>query len=129
MGLVLIQHSTEQARKQHLKKTVMETASGSFSENRATSIYQSTLERVKSWLKLPSYNAFRYGMITLYVGTLLMVIGYHNPWMHYSRAFGFSLAIFGIGMIVTAFVKSCKNLSDETLSPIEGVAQVDTVSH
>ena len=49
------------------------------------SIWQSTLDKVKSWLKLPSYNAFRYGMITLYVGTLLMVIGYHNPWMHYSR--------------------------------------------
>jgi len=93
------------------------------------SIWQSTLNKVKSWLKLPSYNAFRYGMITLYVGTLLMVIGYHNPWMHYSRAFGFSLAIFGIGMIVTAFVKSCKNLSEETLNPIEGITQVDTVSH
>ena len=49
------------------------------------SIWQLTLDKVKSWFKLPSYNAFRYGMITLYVGTLLMVIGYHNPWMHYSR--------------------------------------------
>lgn len=42
-------------------------------------------ERAKNWLKIPTYNAFRYGMITLYVGTLLMVIGYHNPWMGFSR--------------------------------------------
>ena len=43
------------------------------------------LQMVSSWMKVPSYNAFRYGMITLYVGTLLMVIGYHNPYMAFSR--------------------------------------------
>ena len=47
--------------------------------------WRALLERIQSWIKIPSYNAFRYGMITLYVGTLLMVIGYHNPWMTFSR--------------------------------------------
>lgn len=107
----------------------MESTVNSSSNTNSNSMWQSALDKVKSWLKLPSYNAFRYGMITLYVGTLLMVIGYHNPWMHYSRAFGFSLAIFGIGMIVTAFVKSCKNLSEETLNLGDGTTQVDTLSH
>ena len=37
------------------------------------------------WMQVPSYNAFRYGMISIYVGTLLMVIGYHNPYMAFSR--------------------------------------------
>ena len=40
---------------------------------------------VSKWMKVPSYNAFRYGMISIYVGTLLMVIGYHNPYMAFSR--------------------------------------------
>ena len=43
------------------------------------------------------------------------------------RAFGFSLAIFGIGMIVTAFVKSCKNLSEETLNLVSIVSNYSTL--
>ena len=51
----------------------------------SNSMWQCTMEKVKSWIKLPYYNVFRYGMITLFEGTLLIIIGYHNPWMHYYR--------------------------------------------
>ena len=51
----------------------------------SNSMWECTLEKVKSWIKLPYYNVFWYGMITLSEGTLLIIIGYHNPWMHYYR--------------------------------------------
>ena len=59
--------------------------SASTENTRFNEMLQRRLERIKAWIKIPTYNAFRYGMITLYVGTLLMVIGYHNPWMAFSR--------------------------------------------
>ena len=46
---------------------------------------QSRLREFALWFHLPTYSTFRYGMITVYVGTLLMVIGYHNPWIAFTR--------------------------------------------
>ena len=31
------------------------------------------------------FSTFRYGMVSLYVGTLLVVIGYHNRWVNVAR--------------------------------------------
>ena len=45
----------------------------------------SRLREFALWFHLPTYSTFRYGMITVYVGTLLMVIGYHNPWIAFTR--------------------------------------------
>ena len=46
---------------------------------------QSRLREFALWFHLPTYSTFRYGMVTVYVGTLLMVIGYHNPWIAFTR--------------------------------------------
>ena len=37
------------------------------------------------WLYKNIFSTFRYGMVLLYVGTLLIVIGYHNPWIVFAR--------------------------------------------
>ena len=50
-----------------------------------SNVNQSRLREFALWFHLPTYSTFRYGMITVYVGTLLMVIGYHNPWIAFTR--------------------------------------------
>ena len=42
-------------------------------------------EGVYRWFRRNFLSTFRYGMILLYVGTLLIVIGYHNPWIVFAR--------------------------------------------
>ena len=37
------------------------------------------------WLYKNIFSTFRYGMVLLYVGTLLIVIGYHNPSIIFAR--------------------------------------------
>ena len=58
-------------------------ASDSFQDNSHQP--SSRLREFALWFHLPTYSTFRYGMITVYVGTLLMVIGYHNPWIAFTR--------------------------------------------
>ena len=38
------------------------------------------------WLYKNIFSTFRYGMVLLYVGTLLVVIGYHNPSIIFARS-------------------------------------------
>lgn len=41
--------------------------------------------RACRWLYKNIFITFRYGMVFLYVGTLLVVIGYHNRWINVAR--------------------------------------------
>ncbi len=58
-----------------------------------------------------SYNSFRYGLVLLYLGTLLTVIGYHNGWIAFIRYVGFGLAGAGLVCVAGATYKSCSGLS------------------
>ena len=58
-----------------------------------------------------AYNSFRYGLVLLYLGTLLVVIGYHNGWIAFIRYIGFGLAGGGLACVGMASYKSCARLA------------------
>ena len=43
------------------------------------------LRRVKRLFRVNAITSFRYGLVLLYVGTLFVVVGYHKPWVDFSR--------------------------------------------
>ncbi|TRY67818.1 hypothetical protein TCAL_16962 [Tigriopus californicus] len=53
------------------------------------------------------YNAFRYGLVLLYLGTLFVVIGFHNPWVGIIRYLGLGMVIVGLFLVTCAVVQSC----------------------
>ena len=48
----------------------------------------------------------RYGMVLLYLGTLFMVIGYHNNWVSFMKFLGLAMVILGILCVGSALGKS-----------------------
>ena len=48
----------------------------------------------------------RYGMVLLYLGTLFMVIGYHNSWVSFMKFLGLAMVILGILCVGSALGKS-----------------------
>ena len=50
---------------------------------------------------------FRYGLVGLYLGTLLLVIGYHNAWLWFLRYVGMVLVILGSVGVAAAAAQSC----------------------
>ncbi len=55
-----------------------------------------------------AYNSFRYGLVLLYLGTLLVVIGYHNSWMSFIRYAGFVMVFAGLGCVGVSGWQSCR---------------------
>ena len=64
-----------------------------------------------SWMSPQIYNTFRYGLVLLYLGTLFIVIGYHNPWVNFIRYVG--LAMVGIGLVCagSAIGQTCSRIA------------------
>ena len=60
-----------------------------------------------------AYNSFRYGLVMLYLGTLLVVIGYHNSWISFVRYAGFVMAAAGMSSMIAASWKSCSSFARE----------------
>ena len=58
-----------------------------FGSNAPISLYARNRRdrRAYQWLYKNLFSTFRYGMVLLYVGTLLIVIGYHNPSIIFAR--------------------------------------------
>ena len=52
------------------------------------------------------YIPHRYGMVLLYLGTLFMVIGYHNNWVSFMKFLGLAMVILGILCVGSALGKS-----------------------
>ena len=48
----------------------------------------------------------RYGMVLLYLGTLFMVIGYHNNWVSFMKFLGLAMVILGILCVGSAVGRS-----------------------
>ena len=45
--------------------------------------------------------------MALYLGTLLLVIGYHNAWLWFLRYVGLTLVLLGTAGVVAAGAQSC----------------------
>ncbi len=60
-----------------------------------------------SWMTPLIYNTFRYGLVLLYLGTLFVVIGYHNPWVGFIRYVGLAMVALGLFCVGIATGQSC----------------------
>lgn len=74
------------------------------------------------------YNAFRYGLVLLYLGTLFVVIGYHNPWVGFIRYLGLGMVIVGLFLVCCAVGQSCSRYSQRQQLMQES-QQISTVSN
>ncbi|CAB4062716.1 unnamed protein product [Lepeophtheirus salmonis] len=50
------------------------------------------------------FNIFRYGLALLYLGSLFIVIGYHNPWIAFIRYIGLSMIILGMACLIVSSI-------------------------
>ena len=57
------------------------------------------------------FNAFRYGLVLLYLGTLFVVIGYHNAWVGFVKYIGLGMVILGTILVGSATTQSCAKLA------------------
>ena len=44
-----------------------------------------TFYNLQEWMSSKSYGLFRYAMVLLYIGTMLVVLGYHNVWLGFIK--------------------------------------------
>ena len=63
------------------------------------------------WLATISHNTFRYGLILVYLGTLFIVIGFHNAWVAFVRYIGFVMVCVGLASLTSAVLQSCQGYS------------------
>ncbi|XP_059081786.1 uncharacterized protein LOC131879466 [Tigriopus californicus] len=80
-----------------------------------------------TWMSPVIYNAFRYGLVLLYLGTLFVVIGFHNPWVGIIRYLGLGMVIVGLFLVTCAVVQSCSRYSQRQQLNLENL-QISSVS-
>ena len=64
-----------------------------------------------SWMSPAIYNTFRYGLVLLYLGTLFVVLGYHNPWVGFVRYMGLAMVVLGLIFVSSALGQSFTRLA------------------
>ena len=70
------------------------------------------LPHLKAW-----FISARYGMVLLYLGTLFMVIGYHNSWVSFMKFLGLAMVILGILCVGSALGKSFSLMFEARVRP------------
>ena len=67
------------------------------------------------------YNTFRYGLVLLYLGTLFVVLGYHNPWVGFVRYMGLAMVVLGLIFVSSALGQSFTRLATNHVGYLHSV--------